>query len=296
MIAGSAPAAQVRVPARVDFAGGWTDVRYFSEREGGAVLHAAIDHYVVGQAEWAGDRFQLKYTLDLPAGSHLGTSSAIDVAWLALTNGIIGRQQTPVALAETAYHLEKLLGIEGGKQDCYAAALGGFNVLHFGREADPATVERLAVPEATVQALEDCCVLCYLGLEEAADAVHKRVWQRYQQGDDGVAAALRDIRDSVAPAREALLAGNMAELGRLMSYNRDTVRRLHPDTVTARMEGLFRAGAEAGVLGAKACGGGGGGCLLFLTAVGERGAVARVLERAGARVILFRFDRQGLAR
>lgn len=287
------PVITVRVPARVDFAGGWTDVCYFSEREGGRVLNAAIDHYVEGRAAWTGSRFHLEYTLDLPPGSHLGTSSAVDVAWLALTHGIIGKTPTAVELAEGAYRLEKLLGIEGGKQDNYAAALGGVNVLTFGTEAEAAGIERLSVPERVLRTLETRCVLCYLGLEGASDKVHTLVWERYRQGDQDVAAALRALRDSVLPARDALLTGNLEELAHLMSFNRDTVRRLHPEAVTARMDELFQAGAAAGAIGSKACGGGGGGCLLFLTGAGKRQAVEAALNTAGAQLISFRFDRQG---
>jgi len=284
---------RVRVPARIDFAGGWTDVSYFAEREGGLVLNAAIDHYVEGRAQWNADRFHLEYTLDLPPGTHLGTSSAVDVAWLALTNGIIGKQQSAEELAEAAYHLEKLLGIEGGKQDSYAAALGGVNVLRFSLEAAPAMVERLAVPDRTLRALEERCVLCYLGLEEASDHVHTLVWERYRQGDSVIATALRALRDSVIPARDALLSGDLPELARHMTFNRDTVRTMHEAAVTPRMDALFRTGEEAGAIGSKACGGGGGGCLLFVAAEGGTEALAQALLRQGARIIPFRFDRPG---
>src|SRR5919204_5728836 len=100
----------VRIPVRIDFAGGWSDVHYFSAREGGAVLNAAISPYVEGSARWEGKQLHLEYNLALPPGSHLGTSASVDVAWLALTNGLIGRKQSSVELAGAAYHLEELLG------------------------------------------------------------------------------------------------------------------------------------------------------------------------------------------
>jgi hypothetical protein len=56
----------VRIPVRIDFAGGWSDVHYFSEREGGAVLNAAISPYVVGRARWEGWQLHLEYSLALP--------------------------------------------------------------------------------------------------------------------------------------------------------------------------------------------------------------------------------------
>ena len=68
-------------------------------------------------ARWEGWKLHLEYSLALPAGLHLGTSASIDVAWLALTNGLTGRKQSSVALVEAAYHLETMLGLTGGKQD-----------------------------------------------------------------------------------------------------------------------------------------------------------------------------------
>jgi D-glycero-alpha-D-manno-heptose-7-phosphate kinase len=64
----------VRVPTRIDLAGGWSDVHYFAEREGGAVLNAAIEPAVEGRARWDGAQLQVEYGLAMPSGSHLGTS------------------------------------------------------------------------------------------------------------------------------------------------------------------------------------------------------------------------------
>src|SRR5438067_2719882 len=153
----------VRIPVRIDFAGGWSDVHYFSAREGGAVLDAAITPYVEASARWEGWQLHVAYGLSLPPGSHLGTSASIDVAWLALTNGLTGREQSPVELAEAAYRLEKMLGVTGGRQDQYAAALGGFTLLRFGAEDEPADVERLEVPPRTVRAVGEGCLVCYAG-------------------------------------------------------------------------------------------------------------------------------------
>src|SRR5919197_898115 len=162
----------VRTPVRIDFAGGWSDVHHFSAREGGAVLNAAITPYVEGSARWEGWQLHLEYSLALPPGSHLGTSASVDVAWLALTNGLIGREPSPVELAEAAYHLEKVLGVTGGMQAQYAAALGGFTMLRFGAEDEPADVEQLEVPPQTVRALGERCVLCYSGTSQGAGSLH----------------------------------------------------------------------------------------------------------------------------
>lgn len=280
----------VRIPVRVDFAGGWSDVHYFSAREGGAVVNAAINWYVEGEAVSAVEQMRLEYRMSIPKGSGLGTSAALDVAWLALTNGLMGRNDSAVALAEGAYRLEKLLGVEGGKQDQYASALGGFNHLVFGSEDEPAVVEPLALDPRVRQALEQRLVLCYTGSQRHSGSLHERVWAPFLQGDARVVASLREIRDSAVPARDALLAGELEALAKLMTANRDAVRRMLPELVTPAMDRLFAHGEAAGAIGSKACGAGGGGCLLFLCAEGSRDAVERALTNVGAQILPFRFE------
>ena len=55
------------------------------------------------------------------------------------------------------------------------------------------------------------------------------------------------------------------------------------------MDELFASGAEAGALGAKACGEGGGGCLLFLCTEDHRQEVEDALRARGGGLIAFEF-------
>ncbi len=88
----------------------------------------AIDHFVEGRAV---SHDGLEYETRA-----IARPAALDVAWVALTNGLMGRSPSPIELAEAAYRVEKLLGVEGGKQDQYAGR--GFNHLRFAGEEDAA--------------------------------------------------------------------------------------------------------------------------------------------------------------
>jgi D-glycero-alpha-D-manno-heptose-7-phosphate kinase len=280
---------RVRIPVRIDFAGGWSDVQHFSSSEGGATLSGAIDQFVEGVARWTASGLEVTYRTDIPPGSGLGASAALDVAWVALTNGLMGRRPSAVGVAEAAYRLEKALDVEGGKQDQYAAALGGFNHLRFGAEDAPADVERLQLDEAVVRDLLARLVLCYSGSAHVSGELHARVWDSLKRGEERVLRALRAIRDSVGPARDALVRGDLDELAELMSVNREQSRRLDPGLVTPEMDVLFGDAARAGAAGSKACGAGGGGCLVFLCRPGSSVAVVAALEGRDGRVIPFRF-------
>jgi D-glycero-alpha-D-manno-heptose-7-phosphate kinase len=254
------------------------------------VVNAAIDRYVEGRASSTDHGMELQYRTDVPRGSGLGASAALDVAWLALTNGLMGRHLTPTELAEDAYRLEKVLGVAGGKQDQYAAALGGFNHLVFGPESDPASSERMALQPNVIAALEERLVLCYTGSAHHSGSLHELVWEPFLGGDRRIAAALRRIRDSAPHARQALLRGDLDSLGELLTLNREAARQLVPELVTPAMDDLFEAAREAGAIGGKACGAGGGGALLVLAADGRAEAVANALRRAGAELMPFRFE------
>jgi D-glycero-alpha-D-manno-heptose-7-phosphate kinase len=280
---------RVNIPVRIDFAGGWSDVHYFSSVEGGAVLNAAIAPCVEGSAHWDDAGLRVQYSMPLPPGSHLGTSASIDVAWLALTYGLMHRSVSGIELAEEAYRLEKLLGVEGGKQDQYAAALGGFLYLRFRRESEAAEVEVLDVPAETARSLAERCVLCSVGPSPIAGSIHEDVWTRYRAGDRNVASLLRSIRDTVKPSRDALLSGDLEALARQVSANREAARALHPSNVSPVMNRMFSAAEGAGAIGSKACGEGGGGFLLFLCAEDTRTAVEAALQEQGGKTMAIEF-------
>ena len=289
------PTHRVRVPTRVDFAGGWSDVSDFcgSDPGGGATLSCAVTHAVAGSACWRGGRFELTMHADLPADNHLGSSSAAGVAYLRLSRAVAGKPPLdPADLAERSYRLAGLVGEKGGKQDHYAAALGGVLHLRFGEEETPAVVERVGLGEELRTEFERAVILCRAGDGESGDSSsggsHSDVWERFAAGEPGLAEALRGLRDTVAPARAALEAGDWRRLGELTAENRELARRLDSGTVSAGQDRAFAAAADAGAHGGKPCGAGGGGCFLIVAPPDRRDAVEAAARSAGATVMPFR--------
>lgn len=288
-----------RAPVRVDFAGGWTDVNLFARGAGGAVVNAAIDRYVTGRLEVQdteatvsdGEGLRITYGSDLPSGSGLGTSSAMNVAWLSLVKHRIIGDEDRARLAELAYQLEEILGILGGKQDQYAAAFGGFNFMTFGEKVD---VERLDIAPETIQALEEDLVLCYTGKPRLSGNIHENVWGAFRQGVPETVNALYTLRDCAFRMREALLQGDLDAFATILSENWKHQRALDPSVTNSQIENLFEVAFQFGARGGKACGAGGGGCLLFCAENGRKPELSAALDRAGTRVIPFHFDLEGL--
>ncbi|UCF40228.1 MAG: hypothetical protein JSW43_10885 [Gemmatimonadota bacterium] len=231
---------------------------------------------------------------DAPGGSGLGGSGALDVGLLA---GLARCRQEPYdaeELAEMGFQLEtQELGLLGGRQDQYAAALGGFHELSFA--ADGVRARRLPVSEEAARELERHLVLVYTGHSHFSSATHARVWQAYGEGDGEVTDALHRIRALAAPAADAIEQGDWHRLAGVMAENWKQQQRLDPTIATPRSGAIEQAALAAGAWGAKATGAGAGGCMMLLGPAGRRGAVAAAVEAAGGEVLPAGFAFEGVA-
>ncbi len=287
-----------QAPVRVDLAGAWTDVAAFYEPFGGATLNAAISHYVhgellVGKDAPNGEGVHIRYYTEVPTGSGLGTSAAMNVVWLALVKAEpVTTPEARQAIAEGAYQAEKILGIIGGKQDQYAAAFGGINLFEFRR--DGVTVHPVRIPPAKLSELEQLFVLCYTGASRLSSRIHENVWGRFGRGNRAVIDALLTMRDSAYECKEALEQGNWQRIGEILNLQFDCSKWLDSSTTNETIERLFELLRDE-IFGGKPCGAGGGGCVLFLCKdeTAKRRAEQKLLE-ARMTLLPFRFDFNGL--
>ena len=220
---------------------------------------------------------------DAPPGSGLGSSGALDVALVAALSSARGESRDPVEIAETACHLEAVeAGIPGGRQDQFAAALGGFLRLEF---RDPqAEVERLKLDPDFMAELARRTVLCYTSASRFSGTTIERVMRAYEAGDSSVAAALCGLRDVAAAMAEALVAGDLVRMGQLLRQNWRHQQSLDARMSTPEMAALAQAMDQAGALGGKAAGSGAGGCMFFL-APDDPSPMLEAARRAQAQVL-----------
>ncbi len=267
------PSYHASAPVRVDLAGGWTDVAPFSEREGGLVVNAALTLQVHARLEpgkdglliYAEDLRQaakvnraseldvlgdlqlhraalrmypvgpgtLRTRSDVPPGSGLGSSGALDVALIALLSTARGERLTPEEVAAEAFRLEAMeVGIPGGRQDQYAAALGGIHCFTF--HGDRVEVDPIELEPAFQQELERRLVICHTGGSRLSGDTIQRVMEAYEAEDEGVTGALRELTEVAYRMTIALRESNLREVGRLLSVNWAAQRRLDPRMATTR--------------------------------------------------------------
>jgi len=254
----------------------------------------------VQQMELTGG-FQVSVRCDAPRGSGLGASASVGVALVGVLEALRALEANPspprlsrFEIARLACQLEEKLGVVGGKQDQYAAALGGFNYMEF--VGDVVRVEPLALPTELICELEKHMVLCYSGQSRLSGEANQRMIAAYEAGEETVVANLRRIRDLAREVYRCLLAEDLTPLPELLNEEWACREQLAEGIATQKMRELRQAAVEAGALGAKICGAGGGGCLLFYTAPDRESEVRRALIAAGGQPLDFVFDFTGLQR
>ncbi len=229
-------------PLRLDFAGGWTDVDPFAVEQRGLVVSAAIEvrafaelsldrkHYFLqsvdldqtlelsheelssyGQLELLKAALRrsglppcgLRTWCEAPPGSGLGSSGALDVAMVAVLDRARGIERTPAALAEEGFQLEAVeAGFSGGRQDQYAAAIGG--VLRLSFDHGEVKNEALHLDPAFLDALAAHLVICYTGMTRVSSRTIERVMQGYARKDRQIVGALEALVDVAEAMTEAL--------------------------------------------------------------------------------------------
>lgn len=230
---------------------------------------------------------------DAPPGSGTGSSGATGVAILGVLNALRPRPLSLHQIAELSHTIEvEDLRVAGGKQDQYAAALGGVNYLEF---KDPhVAASPLRLSEATVNELEKRLILCYTGHARVSGDIISAVTGAYRAGNDRTVHALHRMVGIADEMRGALLRGEVDALGPMLLENWACQKDLHPSVTNSDIDRLFDIALASGATGGKALGAGGGGCLLFVAIADREQDVHRALTEAGVEVMPFNLDRAGL--
>ncbi len=230
---------------------------------------------------------------DAPPGSGLGSSSALAVAMVGAARRWQGDLTDPRDVAETAILVERRdAGIEGGRQDQYAAAYGGFNFIEFWK--DKTIVSPIRLPQDVLDEMQYRLMLCYTGrLRVSANIITDQV-ARYRSGKDDAVRALDETKALAYRMRKTLLSGALEDFGRLLSEAWVLKRQFSPRITEPAIDRMYEAALASGALGGKLLGAGGGGFLLLYCDYTKRHLVAREMMGRGGEVVPFRFEPTGL--
>jgi D-glycero-alpha-D-manno-heptose-7-phosphate kinase len=234
--------------------------------------------------------FVLETDSGVPAGSGLGGSSALNTAICGVLARFTDQKLAPQNLIEVAGNVEaQVLGVPTGEQDYYSAMFGGLQAIHLTPHG--IIPERLPV---SADEINSRFVLCYTGESRNSGINNWEVEKAHLDGSRAVKRHFDRIAAIAAEMRQALLEGDWQTVARLLRQEWQARKKNHPGITTHTIERLIALARRQGALAAKACGAGGGGCVVFLVEPEGKRGVEAALEDAGARVIPFRVVARGL--
>lgn len=237
--------------------------------------------------------FDLLLHSNAPPGSGLGASSAMMVALIGVLTEFRGVPVTDYELAELAHSIEREeLAIKGGRQDQYAATFGGFNFIEI--YGDHVVVNPLRIAPDVLLELEHNLLLCYTGTTRQSDRIIDDQMGRYVAGNSDATEGLKAQKQLAVDMKNALLQRRLGDFGDLLHQSWQAKKRLSDRISNQHIDELYSAAREAGAIGGKVTGAGGGGYLLLYCRHDRKHKIAQTMRDLGAVVDDFAFEGAGL--
>lgn len=235
---------------------------------------------------------------DAPPGTGLGSSGAISALIVGLINRAFNLALTRYDMAQLAYTVEHDdLGRAVGRQDHYAAVFGGMNFMEFNIDGGgPAqtTVVPLRVEPWILEELGYHLQMFYTRKQRnSADIVATQV-EFYKAKRTDTLEALAEMKDLTREMKRCLLKGQMRRFGELLHACWDNKKKMNPGTANPYLDELYTAARNAGAIGGKILGAGGGGFFLFYTPFMKKGKVTEALVALGAQPVPVILDHAGM--
>ena len=259
-------------------------------------LHKAVYNRVV--KDFNGGKplsFKLTTFSDAPAGSGLGASSTLTVCIIQAFSEWLGLGLGEYEVADLAYDVERNdLGFSGGKQDQYAAAFGGFNLIEFGPGLDRVLVNPLRVKEFTRLELEASTVLYYTGeSRESARIIDDQI--KNIESESGLTITnLNAMKNDSSLMKEAILRADLATYARALKNSWVLKKGVAKSISNDHLDKIYDDAMAAGALAGKLSGAGGGGFFNFFVPPQRRMELIRALDSKPGRTINFHFTNEGV--
>ncbi|MFH1637306.1 MAG: GHMP kinase [Candidatus Woesearchaeota archaeon] len=232
---------------------------------------------------------------DIPPNTGLGSNATVASAVIGLFNHLkYEKGLNKYEIAELAYKVANLgMQVPGGKQCQYASTFGGINFIEFSKKGT--YVHPLNLKKETVLELEKNLLLIYIGQRGSHAAVQNIIQQQQQSYTENQKIELLDKLKTIAIGmRYSLLRNDLTEFGELLGEAWETKKILNPSITNDHINELYRTAVDAGALGGRIMGAGGGGHMLFYAKSNKEHEVAKALEEKGASVMDFCFEHSGM--
>jgi D-glycero-alpha-D-manno-heptose-7-phosphate kinase len=286
-----------KTPFRISFVGGGTDLRSFYSIQPGQVISSSINQYIYVIVKKQSSIHDFKYRInwskvefknniediehpivrealklldidfpceistfaDIPAQSGLGSSSAFAVGLLNALYELKGETKTRYEIANEAAKIEvDILNRSMGKQDHFASAFGGLNKFTF-MQNEETKIDKIDISPKNLDKLSSRLLLFYTG--QTRDASH--ILETQVANSKTNLTDLSKMRDLCIPFEEILKNGELEKVGTLLHENWIYKKSLSVKISDTSIDDYYSQAIDAGALGGKILGAGGGGFLCF---------------------------------
>ncbi len=315
-----------RTPHRISFFGGGTDYPEYYNEFGGKTLGVAIDKYsyinirklppffehkhrivyskqenvnTISQIQHPSVRETLKYFNidygisihhdgDIPARSGMGSSSAFTVGLINSINALNGKMSSKAQLTEQAIHIEQNIIKENvGSQDQTFAAYGGLNIINFLQNGK-ISVEPIILKQQRMLEFQNNIMLFFSGLSRTASDI---VAEQIKKTSINI-PNLNRMKDLVDEANNILTSNkDLNEFGELLNHTWELKKSLSSKVTNPQIDDMYKKALNAGALGGKLLGAGGGGFMAFYVEKHNQKKVKEALKNYLH--IPFNFDFEG---
>ena len=304
-----------RTPFRMSFIGGGSDLKEFYTRSPGSVLSTTINKYMyIFVHPFFDNRIQVKYSktelvdqiddvihpivreslkkfdlsgidinsiADIPAGTGLGSSSSYTVGLLHALYGYTNQNISAETLASEASEIEiEILKEPIGKQDQYAAAYGGLNIIRFLPTGD-VKIEPIEMENSLYTQLQDNLLLFYTDkTRSASDILYDQKNNLINQ--EKKFETQKKMTKLVEKAKCCLSDSDLDGFGKILDENWQLKRSLSSKISNTKIDDIYSIALKNRAMGGKILGAGGGGFLLFYCKKEHqkqlRGALSKLTE------------------
>ena len=264
------------------------------ELNGRLDLHKAAYNEMM-QSYNDGKRISLELSTfcDVPAGSGLGSSSTLVVVMIRAFAELLNLPLDDYTIAQLAFKIERVdCGLQGGKQDQYAATFGGFNFMEFYAD-DRAVINPLRIKNWIICELEASLLLYYSGVSRESAKIIADQRDNVTSGLVDAIEAMHGIKREALSMKECLLKGDFDGIVESMCQGWRSKKRSAKTVTNSHIDEIYNSAINAGALSGKVSGACGGGFMIFFVPTEKRMDVIRALSNFDGQVSNCHFTKHG---
>jgi len=326
---------RARAPARVSLAGGGTDFTKYFMDQGGAGLSCTVAKYSHAILRKRADQkikiyshdfrqhvhiehiddirydgkldlikagikllnpsfgFDLEIGCDFPPASGLGGSASLLASVIGCFNEFREHRLDRYAIAEYAFEAERIeLDIAGGWQDQYSTVFGGFNYLEFDRQHN--VVMPLRLESNGIYEIEERLILCHTKHSHLGETIQKDNCEKINKYKNRGKNSNR-LKEITTEMKHNLLRSRYDDFAFLLGETWSIKKDNDPRVTNIELDKIYNTALDAGSLGGRLLGTGGGGYFLFYAPPFYRYSVMESLRNIGLYPEGVAIDQNGLS-